>query len=444
MANLWPGRLGPQVNYISEPPTVDWQEAYPRSVVILGSTGSIGRNTLAVLAKARDKFQVMGLACGRNIELLAQQAELYRPPYLAVQTEKLREELVARLAKSYRPEIWVGQKGYALLASIAEATTVVSAQAGAAGLTGTLAAVLAHKVVCLANKESLVLAGNLVRDLCAQTHAVILPVDSEHNALFQCLAGRGQDVESLILTASGGPFLGKSAKELAQVTVEQALKHPNWQMGQKISIDSATMMNKGLEIIEAVQLYGVAPGQVEVLIHPQSIVHSLVRFQDGGLLGQFAVPDMQLPIAHCLMWPKALPHVVEKASLQRGFNLSFLEPDPTAFPCLSLAQKALEERGGMCVVLNAANEAAVELFLGHQCGFMDIPGLIALAMEEHAATNPGHAPLCPPLNELLKGQQDRSLADIVAELTANIQNLDRHTREFVRACQAQGACACKL
>ncbi|MDO5483847.1 MAG: 1-deoxy-D-xylulose-5-phosphate reductoisomerase, partial [Desulfovibrionaceae bacterium] len=227
MATLWPGQHGPAIDYISGPPSADWQQESPRSLVILGSTGSIGRSALAVVAAQPDFFRIMGLACARQVERLAEQALCYRPPCLAVLDEEAARNLRALLPPEYRPRILIGREGYATLASLPEASTVLSAQVGAAGLAGTLAAALAGKVICLANKESLVLAGGLVRDICARTGASILPVDSEHNAIFQCLAGRGQDVDSLVLTASGGPFRGRDAAELRSVTVEQALKHPN-------------------------------------------------------------------------------------------------------------------------------------------------------------------------------------------------------------------------
>ncbi|MBQ7584884.1 MAG: 1-deoxy-D-xylulose-5-phosphate reductoisomerase, partial [Desulfovibrionaceae bacterium] len=411
-------------------------------IVILGSTGSIGCNALAVIAKASNSFSVQGLACGQNVTLLAKQSEIYRPPYLAVQTNQAKEALQKLLPENYRPQILVGSQGYAQLAQIPEATTVLSAQAGSAGLSGTLAAALAGKVILLANKESLVLAGSLVRDIVKITQASILPVDSEHNALFQALAGREQDVASLILTASGGPFRGQTSDKLALVTPEQALKHPNWKMGKKITIDSATMMNKGLEVIEAFHLYGVQPEQIEVLIHPQSLVHSLVRFKDGGLLGQFGVADMKLPLAHCLLWPTLLPKAVERCDLTK-VELNFSHPDLKAFPCLALAKRALKERGGMCVVLNAANEVAVELFLAKKCGFMDIPRLIKVALDAHAKKALGHKSFCPPLREGYEGSWKKAdLAARVAEIEQKIETLDRQTRSLVRACHLQGDSLC--
>ena len=279
--------------YITELPSSEWENSFPRPVVLLGSTGSIGVNTLRIIEKHPDLFQVVALAGGRNVERLIEQALRWRPPYLGIQTEEGRKALLAALPSGYEPEILVGPQGYAELASLPEASTVLSAQMGAAGLRATMAAAEAGKVICLANKESLVLAGGMLRETCARTGAVILPVDSEHNAVFQGLRGRNPEtVRRIILTASGGPFRGKKRDFLATVTPAQALKHPNWSMGAKITIDSASMMNKGLEIIEAHHLYGLPLERIGVLVHPQSLVHSLVEFEDGSLMAQAGTPDM--------------------------------------------------------------------------------------------------------------------------------------------------------
>ncbi len=432
MAELWPGRGGPAIDYISGPPSERWRHEIPRGLVILGSTGSIGRNALAVVEARPDFFHVLGLACARNVTRLAEQAQRHRPPFLAVLDETAAVGLAALLPSDYRPRILTGREGYAQLAALPEASTVLSAQVGAAGLAGTLAATLSGKVVCLANKESLVLAGGLVRDICSRTGAVILPVDSEHNAIFQCLAGRGQEVAALALTASGGPFRGKSAAELRQVTVEQALRHPNWSMGAKISIDSATLMNKGLEVAEAFHLYGVPGDRIRVLVHPQSIVHSMVELNDGSLLAQMGTADMRMAIAHCLLWPHCAPVGVPPLDLVTAGQLSFHEPDLEAFPCLDLARAALARRGGLCVVMNAANEAAVELFLQGQCAFTDIPRFIAAALEAHAAAAPGHAPFCPPLTTPRDAADPLALEREVHILVERIERLDQHSRALVR------------
>ena len=439
MSDLWPGLGGPKVHYISFPPPLAWQTRFPRSLVILGSTGSIGQSALSVVDANPGAFLVQGLSCNSNVALLASQAAKYRPPYLAVGSPHDKEALLALLPANYSPMIFVGEEGFRSFVSVPEAETVLSAQSGGAGLSGTLAAALAGRVILLANKESLVLAGSLVRDICALTGAAVLPVDSEHNALFQCLAGREQDVEHLVLTASGGPFLGKSREALQKVTLSDALHHPNWKMGKKITIDSATMMNTGLEVIEAFHLYGIAREAIEVVIHPQSIVHSLVRFVDGSLLAQMAVADMRLPLAHCMLWPKKAKQAVAPLDLSMMPDLSFAKPDTEAFPCLDLAMRALQVRGGHCVVLNAANEAAVSLFLEGDCPFTAIPHLIAKALDAHTATKPSHKPFCPPL---LGAVSTHSLKEEVLSIAKRIHELDAHTRAFVRKRAAQGDYSC--
>lgn len=447
MTQLWPGLDGPSVNYISRMPHHDWCAAWPRSLVLLGSTGSIGCSALAVAAAQPDAFRITGLACAHNIEKLASQASQWRPPWLAVLDQQAARALADLLPVDYRPHILIGSDGYAQLASLPEASTVLSAQVGAAGLSGTLAAALAGKVICLANKESLVLAGDLLRSVCARTNAVILPVDSEHNAIFQCLAGRGQEVSSIILTASGGPFLGWSAEKLRTVRPEQALKHPNWKMGAKISIDSATLMNKGLEVIEAFHLYGLAPERIRVLVHPQSVVHSLVEFADGGQLAQLGTADMRLAIAACLLWPRCLPVNVPPLDLTRT-ALTFQQPDMTAFPCLALARRALAQRHGLCVVLNAANEAAVTLFLDGHCAFTDIPLFIEAAMNAHEADHQDWPPFSLPEADRASAANASTadaataLHEAAQKIAARIQRLDTLSRERVYACANHGGSLC--
>ena len=383
---------------------------------------------------------VLGLSCARNIKTLAEQAQEFRPPYLAVLDEASAAGLRKLLPTGYTPEILVGSEGYARLAALPEADTVLSAQVGAAGLAGTLAAALAGKVICLANKESLVLAGDMLRQVCARTHASILPVDSEHNAIFQCLAGRGQEVDRLLLTASGGPFRGRSREELRNVTRAQALDHPNWKMGAKISIDSATMMNKALEVVEAFHLYGVPLEKITVLVHPQSLVHSLVQFTDGSQLAQLGTPDMRIPIASCLFWPRCVDTGVPPLDLVKAGTLQFFAPDDEAFPALKLARRALRERGGMSVVMNAANEAAVELFLSGKCAFADIADLVSAAMDAHAAGEPGHEPFCPPLS--CSGDDSLALEREVTILTERMSRLDLKTRELVKQLARAGVDEC--
>ena len=414
MSDLWPGLNGPAIRYISEAPSEAWRRGV-RQLVLLGSTGSIGGNTLAAIRSRRRECVVLGLSCARNIKTLAEQAQEFRPPYLAVLDE-------------------------ASAAGLRKLLPTLSAQVGAAGLAGTLAAALAGKVICLANKESLVLAGDMLRQVCARTHASILPVDSEHNAIFQCLAGRGQEVDRLLLTASGGPFRGRSREELRNVTRAQALDHPNWKMGAKISIDSATMMNKALEVVEAFHLYGVPLEKITVLVHPQSLVHSLVQFTDGSLLAQLGTPDMRIPIAACLFWPRCVDTGVPPLDLVKAGTLQFFAPDDEAFPALKLARRALRERGGMSVVMNAANEAAVELFLSGKCAFADIADLVSAAMDAHAAGEPGHEPFCPPLS--CSGDDSLALEWEVTILTERMSRLDLKTRELVKQLARAGVDEC--
>jgi 1-deoxy-D-xylulose-5-phosphate reductoisomerase len=334
-------------------------------------------------------FRVIGLAGARNVELLARQAEEWRPPYLAVLDAAAAQNLKAALPAGYTPTILHGPDGYARLATLDEATTVLSAQVGAAGLRATFAAAKAGKVIALANKESLVLAGDLIREVCRTSGASILPVDSEHNAIFQALCGHdGADVRRIILTASGGPFRGRDREFLGSVTRAQALAHPNWSMGAKISIDSATLMNKGLEVIEAHHLYGLALDRIDVVVHPQSIIHSLVEYSDCSQIAHMGPPDMRIAIGYCMGWPKLLNTGVRPLDLVKCGPLTFEEPDISSFPCLELARESLRGGNGLPVVLNAANEVAVESFLHDRIGFATIPELIERAMRTHDGSQP--------------------------------------------------------
>lgn len=373
----------PGYHYISPLPHGDFQA--PRKLVILGSTGSIGQSALGVLAEHPERFQVLGLAAGRNARLLASQALFWRPPLLAVQDKNVADQLAGLLPSGYTPEIVHGRKGYELLARLPEAEMVLSAQVGAAGLPATLAAAQAGKIIALANKESLVLAGNMIRKVCAQTGAAILPVDSEHNAVFQVLHGEdARDVRRIILTASGGPFRNLPEQKLADVTVQQALNHPNWSMGAKISVDSATLMNKGLEVIEACHLFGLPLERVAVMIHPQSLIHSLVEFKDCSLLAHLGPADMRVPLSHCLGYPRRLALSLEPLDLLQAGCLTFEPPRHTLFPCLELARQAFDSGQSHCVVLNAANEAAVELFLRGEVRFLEMAKFIQKALDAHA------------------------------------------------------------
>lgn len=355
---------------------------FPRTITVLGSTGSIGCNALDVLERNTKDFCVIALAAATNAEKLAVQAERFRPRYLGVLDEHTRQRLITLLPPGYFPEIVTGPAGYEFLAGLTDCDMVLSAQVGAAGLRGTLAAANAGKIIGLANKESLVLAGDLIRTVCMKTGAQILPVDSEHNAIFQCLAGHNRsEVVRLILTASGGPFRGYARSDLEHVRLEDALRHPKWKMGAKISIDSATLMNKGLEIIEACMLFGVPASQVDVLVHPQSIVHSLVAFRDGSQLAQLGIPDMRAAIGYCLGWPCRLDTGLSMLDLSETGPLTFEKPDTETFPCLNLARRALEAGNGQTVVLNAANEEAVAAFLEKRIRFTEIPLCIMYTLD---------------------------------------------------------------
>jgi 1-deoxy-D-xylulose-5-phosphate reductoisomerase len=369
-------------------------EGGARSIALLGSTGSIGRSALEVLRLHPEKFRVRALAGARNIPLLAAQAAEFRPDYLGLMAEDDISRLRGLLPADFNPVILSGREGYERIASLAEAEMVLSAQAGAAGLRATYAAAAAGKIIALANKESLVLAGGVLRAACARSGAVILPVDSEHNAVFQCLAGgiaarrdgTGQTqsgVSRLILTASGGPFWGKTREFLKTASPEQALDHPNWSMGAKVTIDSATLMNKGLELIEAGQLYGLPMSALEVVVHRESVVHSLVEFCDGAQLAQFGRPDMRIPIAYCLGFPHRLGSGLPGPDLPALGALTFARPDAENFPCLALARRAQERGRGCPVVLNAANEEAVAAFLARRLAFTSIPLVVEHCLDEH-------------------------------------------------------------
>ncbi len=375
------------LNYITQLPSHQWETTFPRTLSILGSTGSIGVNALNVIESHRNLFHIVALGAGKNITLLAQQACQWKPKYLVVQEEASIKHLKSLLPSKYKPFILFGSKGYSEIASLPEITTVLSAQVGAAGLHGTIAASQSGKIICLANKETLVLAGDLIRSICTQSGAVILPIDSEHNAIFQALYSRNpKTIHTIILTASGGPFKNKKLEFLKYVTPEQAVNHPNWKMGAKISIDSATMMNKGLEIIEAYHLYGIPSKQIKTIVHPQSYIHSFVEFTDNSLMAHLGTADMRMPIAHCLAWPHYLDVGVKPFNLSEIGSLTFEEPDLESFPCLTLARQALEAGTSAQIILNAANETAVHAFLEKRIGFMDIPNLISKALEiQHKA-----------------------------------------------------------
>jgi 1-deoxy-D-xylulose-5-phosphate reductoisomerase len=344
-----------------------------KNIAILGSTGSIGRNVLDVVRQFPGRFRVVGLAAGNNISLLQEQLDAFNPLLVSVADERLAAELVRNLPARWQGRVVSGVEGNKQVASLPEADTVVSAIVGAAGLIPTLAAIEAGKNVALANKETLVMAGELVLEAVRRRGVQLLPIDSEHNAIAQALgAGRREDVSRLVLTASGGPFRNKSAVELWRVTPEEALAHPNWEMGRKITIDSATLMNKGLEVIEARWLFDIPVEKIEVLVHPQSIVHSMVEYVDGSVVAQMGIPDMRIPIAYALSYPERLKLNLPRLNLCKSRDLSFQPPDHNLFPALRLAYQVCKRGGTLPAVLNAANEIAVESFLNGKIRFPEI------------------------------------------------------------------------
>ncbi len=352
-----------------------------RHLAILGSTGSIGQSTLDVVARHPERFAVVGLAEGHDVALLAKQIAEFKPRVVSVRDAAAAREL-AGLLGAHRPEILFGIEGAAQVAAMPEAHTVVSAIVGAAGLVPTMAAIRAGKTIALANKETMVVAGSLVTKLAREKNVAIIPVDSEHSAIFQSLIGhRREDVRRIILTASGGPFLRATREEIAAATPEKALRHPRWSMGAKITIDSASLMNKGLEVIEARWLFDAPAGQIGVVVHPQSVVHSMVEYVDGCVVAQMGVPDMRAPIAYAIAYPERVESGIETLELAQVGSLTFEEPDRGRFPCLGLAFEAIEAGGSAPAVLNAANEIAVAAFLEKRVGFMDIPRIVRETME---------------------------------------------------------------
>jgi len=359
-----------------------------KRLAVLGSTGSVGEQTLAVVEAFPDRFRAVALAAGRNVEKLAAQVERHRPELVSVADEAGARALRERLRGSV-PRIAVGEEGLLAVAT-APAELVVSALVGAVGLEPTLAAVRAGRDVALANKEVLVMAGALVVREVARRGVRLLPVDSEHSAIFQALAGqRHQDVDRLVLTASGGPFRTWPAERIERATVADALKHPNWSMGPKITVDSATLMNKGLEVIEARWLFDLPPDRVGIVVHPQSIVHSLVEFVDGSVLAQLGLPDMRVPIAVALAWPERLPLDLPRLDLARAGRLDFEAPDPERFPSLALPYAALRADEAAPAVLNAANEVAVAAFLAGAIPFPEIVATNAAVLDSHLARGAG-------------------------------------------------------
>ncbi|MBM3819370.1 MAG: 1-deoxy-D-xylulose-5-phosphate reductoisomerase [Acidimicrobiia bacterium] len=360
-----------------------------KNLAILGSTGSIGRSALAVVDAHPSRLRVVALAAGDNAELLAEQCARYRPDVAAMATAAGGDRLRTACAPSHPRTVASGVEGLIAVATHPAADIVLCASSGTAALEAVLAAIEAGKRMAIANKEVLVMAGELVTAAARRHGADILPVDSEHNAIHQCLHGRaGSEVRRIILTASGGPFREHTLEALHGVDPEAALQHPTWRMGRKITIDSATLMNKGLEVIEAHWLFGVSAGQIDVVIHPQSIVHSMVELTDGSVIAQLGVTDMRLPIQYACSYPERWEAALPSLDLARAARLDFAPPPHDRFPCLGLAYRALRTGGTLPVVLNAANEVAVEIFLEGKLGFMDIPRVIQMTMDAHAVEPP--------------------------------------------------------
>lgn len=354
-----------------------------KNIAVLGSTGSIGVSTLEIVRAFPERYRIVALSAGNNIDLLQQQVETFRPQIVSVVSEQDAEKLTQRL-NGIGVQVVYGIEGMICCATVPESDMVVAAVVGAAGLVPTLAAIKSGKDIALANKETLVTAGHLIMAEVARQKVNLIPVDSEHSAIFQSLAGhRREDVRRLILTASGGPFRKYGSAQFKNISPADALAHPNWEMGRKITIDSATMMNKGLEVIEARWLFDFPADKIDVHIHPESIIHSLVEYQDGAVMAQLGVPDMKTPIAYALSWPERLPLAQQPLDLCQLGQLTFSEPDLEHFPCLRLAYEALAQGGTVPAVMNAANEVAVEAFLNNRLSFLGISEVIETTMSQH-------------------------------------------------------------
>ncbi len=351
-----------------------------KKIAILGSTGSIGTQTLDVV-DITNQYEVKALSAHSNVSLMEQQIRKYKPQAVSMTDEKAASDLKVRVADT-SVKVLSGIDGVCECASLSDTDTVVTAIVGIAGLKPTMSAINSGKRIALANKETLVTAGEIVMNEAKKNNVEILPVDSEHSAIFQSISNQRNFLKKIIITASGGPFFGKKAEELSAVTPEMALKHPNWSMGAKITIDSATLVNKGLEIIEAMHLFGVSVDQIQPVVHRESIVHSMVEFCDGSIIAQLGVPDMKLPISYALSYPERTVPVSQSLDLVSVSKLTFYDIDNEAFPSVELAKKAAKEGGVMCAVYNGANEAAVELFLSRKCKFNEITKLIEKAMEK--------------------------------------------------------------
>ena len=348
-------------------------------ISILGSTGSIGKSSLSVINLHPDRFKIFALGGFNNVDLLLEQAIKFKPSYIVTKDLPSKKLLIDKLKdEKSKAKVLFGEEGYSFIASHEDVTTVIAAITGSAGLISTIEAAKSGKQILLANKESMVMAGDLLNKICLENNATLIPIDSEHNAIFQVLSSQkdSQEIKKIILTASGGPFREFDIESLKNVTVDQALNHPNWKMGKKISIDSATMMNKGLEVIEASHLFRLNISKIEVVMHPQSIIHSFVEFIDGSSLSQLGNPDMRVPISYALGYPDRITSGVDGVSLDKLPNLEFFKPDLKKFRCLDLSYQCLAMGAAHCINLNASNEVAVEAFLLGKINFMQIPELI--------------------------------------------------------------------
>jgi 1-deoxy-D-xylulose-5-phosphate reductoisomerase len=395
-------------------------------VSVLGSTGSIGINTLDVIARHPDRFGVYGLAANASVDVLLAQCLAFRPRYAVLMDEAAAESLRAQLPPDSGTEVLQGEAGLAHIVTAGEVDTVMAAIVGAAGLPSALAAAGAGKTVLLANKESLVMGGHLLMQAVRQSGARLLPIDSEHNAIFQCMpveaaSGRSslEGVSRVLLTASGGPFRQWSRAQLEEATPEQACAHPNWSMGRKISVDSASLMNKGLELIEACWIFDLTPERIDVVVHPQSIIHSMVQYLDGSVLAQMGNPDMRTPIAYGLGWPERLASGVAPLDLIATARLDFEAPDEGRFPCLRLAREAFDAGGTAMAICNAANEVAVAAFLDGRIRFTAIPWVIEQTL--------GRMPILEPISLAVVEAADRDARQVATEELAALVRDDRKT-----------------
>lgn len=394
-------------------------EKQSTGVAILGSTGSVGRNTLDVIARNQDRFHVVALGANRSVEVLLEQVKMFAPKYVVLSDEHSVQSYQAGVEQfSCVPELLIGVESLNQVAAIDEVDCVMAAIVGAAGLSSTLSAAKAGKVILLANKESLVMAGELLTQTARQHGATLLPIDSEHNAVFQCLANVANDevmagVQQITLTASGGPFLHTPLNELEHVTPEQACAHPNWSMGRKISVDSATMMNKGLEIIEACLLFDTEIAKVNVVIHPQSIVHAMVAYRDGSILAHLGFPDMRIPIAHAIAWPTRIDSGVSAMDITKFSGLEFYPPDLNRFPCLRLAIDVQKAGGSLSVTLNAANEIAVQSFLEGRIKFSEIYDIVAHVLDRSEPVLVNNVEVVMELDQQARESAVRRISKIV-------------------------------